>query len=208
MILCKHQLVRIIEHFRPGLETIDVGVTRMKSITLLGSIVILLGLTVAAEAQTSASVVKIKPALSVDKVKQGSSFQAAIVLEIQRGYHVNSSRPTDPNLIPTALKLDQAKGFTIGTVTYPRGAVRKFSFSEQPLSVYEGTIVLKFSGKASPSAGIGDATIHGKLKVQACNDQICLRPETVDVSIPVEVVVPNTPTRSINGELFSSPRRK
>ncbi|HEU4389236.1 MAG TPA: protein-disulfide reductase DsbD domain-containing protein [Blastocatellia bacterium] len=180
----------------------------MKSIKLLGSIAILFGLTAIAEAQTSASVIKIRPALSVDKVKQGSSFQTAIVLEIQSGYHVNSNRPADPSLIPTALKLDRLQGFTLGVVTYPRGATRKFSFSDQPLSVYEGTVVLKFSAKAAPSAGVGTANLSGKLKVQACNDQICLRPETVEVTIPVEVVGPSTQTKSINGEIFGPPRRK
>jgi thiol:disulfide interchange protein DsbD len=180
----------------------------MKLRTVLGTGLAFLVLTTAAEAQTSASVVKTRPALSVDKVRQGSSFQAAIILEIQGGYHVNSSRPSDPNLIPTALKLEKLQGFTIGAVAYPRGAVRKFSFSEQPLSVYEGTVVLKFSGRAFASLSVGTATLHGKLKVQACNDQICLRPETVDVSITIEVVVPSTQTKSINGELFGSPRRR
>jgi len=158
--------------------------------------------------QTSASVVNAHPAVSVDKVKQGSKFQAAVVVDISSGYHVNSSHPSESYLIATALKLDKQPGITAGLVVYPRGQVKKFSFSEKPLSVYEGRAVLKFTATCSSSVAAGNHSIHGKLTVQACNDQACLQPKTIDVEIPFEVVPPSTQANPANGDIFGTPGGK
>jgi thioredoxin:protein disulfide reductase len=155
-------------------------------------------------AQTSASVISTRPALSVDKVKQGARFQAALVVDISSGYHINSSRPSESYLIATALKLEKKAGITAGPVLYPRGQNKKFSFSDKPLSVYEGRAVLKFSATASSAVPVGNNAIHGKLTVQACNDQACLQPKTIDVEIPFEVVTSSTQVNPANGDIFGA----
>ena len=139
-------------------------------------------------AQTSASVVKVRPEESAYKIKSGASAQIGVVLDIDNGYHINSNRPTEKYLIPTALKLDRVTGMTVALVRYPKAKLQKFSFSDKPLSVFEGKAVLKFSARALPSLAPGNHLIKGKLTLQACNDQLCLRPQTVDVEIPIEVV--------------------
>jgi hypothetical protein len=142
---------------------------------------------VPALAQSSAKVVKVRPEQTVYKVKQGSSFQVAVVVDIDGGYHINSNRPAEDFLIPTALKVEAMPGLRANAVRYPKAKVQKFSFSEKPLSVYEGRAVLRFTARALPSLSQGTHTIKGKLTIQACNDQACLRPQTVDVEIPLEV---------------------
>jgi len=154
--------------------------------------------------QSSASVVNPHPAISVDKVKQGSKFQAAVVVDISSGYHINSNRPSESYLIATSLKLAKEQGVVAGLVVYPRGQVKKFSFSDKPLSVYEGRAVLKFSATASAGIAVGSHTIHGKLTVQACNDQACLQPKTIDVEIPFEVVTAGTQANPANGDIFGT----
>jgi hypothetical protein len=49
-------------------------------------------------------------------------------------------------------------------------------------------VLLKFTIRAPASAAVGSQTLRGKLTIQACNDQVCLRPETVSVDIPVNVL--------------------
>jgi thiol:disulfide interchange protein DsbD len=140
-----------------------------------------------AMAQTSASVVKVRPEQSTNKIKSGTSAQISLVLDIDNGYHINSNRPTEKYLIPTTLKLDRLSGLTVAVVRYPKAKLQKFSFSDKPLSVFEGKAVLKFTARALPSLAPGNHTLKGKLTLQACNDQLCLRPQTVDVDIPIEV---------------------
>lgn len=152
------------------------------------SLAMMMTLTASAMAQTSSSVVKIKSGESSYKVKQGTAAKLEIVLDIDGGYHINSNRPTDRNLIATALKFDKITGLTLSPVAYPKAKMQKFEFSKTPLSVYDGKAVLRLTARALPSLPAGNHTLKGKLTIQACNDQVCLRPQTVDVQIPLEVV--------------------
>ena len=155
----------------------------MKNKNILFLIVITFLLSATALAQSSSSVVKVTAGSA--KVKRGGSAVATVTLDISDGYHINSNRPGDANLRATQLKIEPLTGFTFGAVTYPKAKSQKFAFSPKPLSVFEGKAVLKFTVRASASAG--SQTAKGKLSIQACNNEVCLRPQTVDVSIPIEV---------------------
>lgn len=171
---------------------------------LITALIFVGALSFAAMGQTSDSVVQVRPAISFDKVRQGSSFGAAVVLEIQNGYHINSNRPTEAYLIATVLDITPANGFTPGPRTYPAGSMKKFSFSAKPLSVYEGRAIIRFTVRAARNVPTGRQTIKGKLKVQACNDRACLAPKVIDVEIPVEVTGPSDHVNPANGDLFNS----
>ena len=158
----------------------------MKLRTLSFLLLLLVGLSATAAAQTSASVIKIRPEQSSYKVKAGAATPLVLVVEIDDGYHINSSRPADKNLIATSLKYDKLAGLTVSPVIYPKARLQKFEFSPKPLSVYEGKATFKVTARALGSLA-GNQTLKGKLTVQACNNQVCLRPQTVDVMIPIEV---------------------
>jgi hypothetical protein len=138
-------------------------------------------------AQGSARVVKVTPGESVYKLKRGGSVQIEVIVRVDEGYHINSNRPAEKYLIPTALKFERTAGLTTTPVTYPKAKLQKFEFSPKPLSVFEGKAVLKLTARAHPSIALGSQTLKAKLTVQACNNQLCLRPQTVDVSIPLQV---------------------
>src|ERR1700720_1235144 len=142
----------------------------------LVSIVFVVGLlSLPALAQGSAKVVKISPGEPSYQVKRGASTQIAVNIQIDDGYHINSNRPAEKYLIATSLKLDRAHGLTTTPVIYPRSRLQKFGFSQKPLSVFEGKAVLKFTAHALSSASVGSHALTGKLTVQACNNQQCLR---------------------------------
>ena len=144
-------------------------------------------MSASAVGQTSGKVVKIRAAEPVYKLKSGSAVEAAVIIDIDQGYHINSNRPAESFLIPTALKLQPLSGLTLARVVYPKAKLQKFSFSKKPMSVFEGKAVLRFNARALSSLAAGNHTLKGKLTVQACNDQQCLRPQTIDVEIPFEV---------------------
>ena len=157
----------------------------MKIRTLVWLFILLFGLSATAAAQTSASVIKIRPEQSSYKVKAGAATPLVLIVEIDDLYHINSNRPADKNLIATALKFDKLAGLALSPVVYPKAKLQKFEFSPKPLSVYEGRATFKMTARALPSLA-GNQTLKGKLTVQACNHQVCLRPQTVDVAIPIE----------------------
>lgn len=159
----------------------------MKAVRWFWLLAVVVGLSSSALAQGSAKVVKVSPGESVYKIKRGGAAQLSIIIEVDDGYHINSSRPAEKYLIPTALKMERTAGLTTTPVSYPKAKLQKFEFSEKPLSVFEGKSVLKLTARALASLAPGSQTLKGKLTVQACNNQQCLRPQTIDVSIPLQV---------------------
>jgi hypothetical protein len=73
---------------------------------------------------------------------------------------------------------------------YPAGVDRTFAFSDQPMSVYEGTVRFEADVAASAGAG-GDATISGNLSFQACNDRQCFPPAKIPLTASVAVAAKN-----------------
>src|SRR5262249_48332840 len=106
---------------------------------------------------------------------------------VEDGYHINSNRPAEKYLIPTALKIERQTGLITPPVIYPKAKLQKFEFSQKPLSVFEGKATLRFTARALSSLAAGEHALKAKLTVQACNNQQCLRPQTIDVSIALQV---------------------
>ena len=113
---------------------------KLRKLSMLFAMFVLLSLTAAA--QTSGQVVKVKPGEDSYKIKRGASSQVSVVIDIDDGYHINSNRPSEAFLIGTALKVERMRGLTTSAIIYPKAKVQKFSFSEKPMSVYEGKAVL------------------------------------------------------------------
>jgi hypothetical protein len=108
-------------------------------------------------------------------------------LTIQNGYHINANPPTYPYLKATELEIAPADGVSAGPVTYPSPINREFPFAEKPIAVYEGQAELKTTLRADKSAKKGERGIPAKLRIQACDNQVCYPPGTIDLRIPVNI---------------------
>lgn len=121
------------------------------------------------------------------KLDAGGAGEAKITLDIADGYHVHSNPASDKFYIATEVKVAPQEGLTPGKPAYPKGVTHKFEFSETPLSVYEGRAVITLPLSADKSAAKGRHTLNATIRVQPCNDQVCLPPR--DISAPIPVVV-------------------
>src|SRR4051794_9649408 len=89
------------------------------------AIILLLPITSIAKARRWDSAdVKTRGEFSYDKAPRGKAVQAAIVIDIPNGYHVNSNLPLGKYAIPTQLTVEGPKGVRITPVIYPRSTVR------------------------------------------------------------------------------------
>jgi hypothetical protein len=134
---------------------------------------------------TSVGVVKATPLAT--SLTKGESGEATVRLKIDEGYHVNANPPSFPYLIATQLEITSPAGITVDFITYPDGLTKKFSFSEQPLAVYEGETDLKVRLRAAQTAPAGEHNLSAQLRVQACDDQVCYAPGTMNLTLPVTV---------------------
>ena len=118
--------------------------------------------------------------------KPGATVPVEIRIDLRDGYHVNSDKPSDPYLIP--LRFTWTSGIAQAVeVKFPQPKMEKFSFSETPLSVFDGQFRTTTTFKIAAGAPAGPVKVVGKLRYQACNDRMCLPPRTVDVAVPFEI---------------------
>src|SRR5437870_13630403 len=107
---------------------------------------ILLAITIAlfvhAVAAAQAPNIGVNGYFATDKAQKGRTVQAAVVIDITSGYHINSSRPLESFLIPTSLKVDALSGVRAGAVMYSRATRRKFTSSQKQISVYTKKAIL------------------------------------------------------------------
>jgi DsbC/DsbD-like thiol-disulfide interchange protein len=150
------------------------------------------------------AVVKPVAYVSLSPVPRGKEFQVAIVVEIAKGFHMNSHKPSDQYLIPTTLTAQLPTGFQLLDTIYPDGKLEKFSFSpNKPLNVYTGTVTLRLRLTAAADAALGAAAIPVTLRYQACNDTTCLQPVKVPVNVKLEVASAGAKSRAVHPEVFS-----
>ena len=149
---------------------------------------------------------------SVDPAQQGSTFQAAIVLDIPEGLHVNSNRPLGKYAIPTVVKVEAPRGLKVTPVVYPAGRVRVFRLGdgapEDRLAVYEGRAVARFSVSVPADYELGVARVRVSVRFQSCNDEVCFPPATRELVLPIAIVGRDTPVNHINGQYFGGGRRR
>jgi thiol:disulfide interchange protein DsbD len=139
----------------------------------------------ASQARNSTDVVKVsaEPA----EITRNQTADVPVKVIIQKGFHVNANPPTFPYLKATELEFPQSPELSVSFIVYPDPVTKSFVFAEKPLAVYEGETTLKVKLKASKSAQVGTQNLSGKLRVQACDDQVCYAPGTLDVSVPLTI---------------------
>ena len=152
--------------------------------------------------KTPVEKLSVKDYLSLDKVQPGSQFQIAVVVEIAKGWHVNAN-PAKEGFIATEVTLPETPHLTFGEMVYPAGDVLKLgSIGEAP--VYHDTITIGIQADLSQTAPVGLNTLDFQLQYQACNDEQCLLPETLDFSVPIEIVGIEETVQRVNETVFAN----
>ena len=125
----------------------------------------------------------------VEKVRghRNQVVSVKVSAQLRPGFHVNSDKPGDEYLIPLKLTWTSTGALEGGAVTYPKGMLEKYDFSDKPISVYTGGFELTANFKVAANAPAGPGAAVGKPKSQACSNRACFPPKTVDVNIPYQV---------------------
>jgi hypothetical protein len=127
-------------------------------------------------------------AASLDKVeiqgdvKPGATFTAVIHVKLDKGFHAHSNKPSEPNFIPTALKLEPKRRVKAGAVKYPEGKSEKVTGLDKPLSVYENGFQVAVPLTLDAEAKLPLA-IPATLSYQACQGATCYPPKKLKFDI-------------------------
>ena len=141
--------------------------------------------------------------LSVNQVQPGSTFQMAIVMKFAPNWHANAN-PAGEGLIPTEVILPDHADLIFGEVVYPKADVLEIASLGGKVPVYHDEVVLGFQATLLDSAPFGQITLPFQLTYQACSDEQCLLPKTIDVDVAIEVVGMDQSIQPINDAIFAN----
>jgi hypothetical protein len=175
-----------------------------KELTFLA--VVICAVALGALAQGSKHVVEAKTVLAAEGAAPGSTLKAAAVAQIAPGYHINDHKPTMEYLIPTEWKIEGTKEISVEKLAYPKGELKKFAFSEEKLSVYEGALTVGALLRIARTTKPGTYALKGDFKYQACNDHACLPPKSLPLVLTVNVVPRGAAVKRLNAEVFRNVR--
>jgi len=142
-----------------------------------------------------------KAVVNSSGLRVGQKAWAAVVVEIQGGYHAQSHTPLDENFIKFEVKPDENASVTFGEAKYPPGEIEDYPALGK-LSVYQGRVVVHVPLEVKAGAKPGPVEITGKVRFQACDDKVCYPPETPKFSIKTEIVAADAPVKPNEPDLF------
>ena len=138
-----------------------------------------------AAVSSSADVVKLRT--DAVALPAGGNIDGKVVLSISSGFHINANPATFSYLIATELTTGKTEGITVGAPGYPAAVKKKFQFAEEPLAVYEGEVGVNLNLRAEKNTAAGPRLLPITVRVQACDEEKCYPPATLNSAIPVTV---------------------
>ncbi len=131
-------------------------------------------------------IVKISVQKPVTEVQKGKQFTVDLTAIINSSWHINSNKPNDEFLIPSVVSA-KGKGIKLISVKYPKPHELSLSFSETPVSVFEGKTNIGLTFQILESAAVGKQQVEVVLDYQACNDVSCLPPNSTSAKFDVMI---------------------
>jgi hypothetical protein len=120
-------------------------------------------------------------------VSPGESKDAEIRITVTDGFHVQANPAANEFLVPLKLELESEDDLEVGEVRYPAGESYRIKGTEEVLLTYKGTFTLSVPIRASDSADEGIREVRGRLRYQACDDRVCLRPATLEFDFKAQI---------------------
>jgi thiol:disulfide interchange protein DsbD len=150
--------------------------------------------------------VRVAVRTAAGQVAQGGDLPVAVVLDIDRGWHV-WSHTMQPGAGLTTYEFAILTAIETGTpsaglsihrewMAWPEihGVAADLGDGPQTYGVFEGRAIAFVPVTVARDAPLGRATLPLRVTFQACDDRSCLAPATVDLTMAVEVVAPGTPS--------------
>ena len=163
-----------------------------------------LGLAGVAAAQLGRVKADVSPVVEADGVRAGSDARVALRVTLPDGYHIQSDKPRDPDVIATTLQIDAPAGVTVAETVFPATIDVKLVGADQPLAVFERTFAIGVRLSVASTVAPGELKVPLQLRYQACNDTTCFAPTTTTAELTLRVVAANAAIAVAHPEVFSA----
>ncbi|MCH8913040.1 MAG: hypothetical protein IIA33_05665, partial [Planctomycetes bacterium] len=153
---------------------------------------------------SEAKYVKIKPVVSVDTIRPKDKFKLAVVIDVEKGNHIQSHTPLSAGLIATEVFLEPTTHVELSRPQFPKHKVRSLP-GNLKVAEYGGRVVVRVDGVAEDSLAGKSVRFAGVVRYQACNDKgQCYRPQNIHWEIEVPVGREGDPVQPASKSYFGA----
>ena len=157
---------------------------RRDALVVLG---LLAGLAAPSAAQLRAPRATLTPTADPATVRPGRTAKLVLTVVLPDPIHVQSDKPRDPTLFPTALVLAPPAGVTVNGTLYPKAIDFRQDGQPEPLAVFEKTFTVTATVAVAASVKPGALVVPGRFDYQACDDKVCFPPVSVPLTWNIAV---------------------
>ena len=140
------------------------------------AVVTILILSGAAGAQMRRPDIRVAATPIAGPVRAGGTVTVRLSVRLPQDVHVQSDKPRDPSVIPTALTVIPPAGFTVDKITYPKAVALTQAGRAEPLTVFGGEFLIEARLAVPGAVRPGEHVVQATLRYQACNESVCFAP--------------------------------
>jgi hypothetical protein len=141
-----------------------------------------------AHAQLTALQAELTPAVPAGQVfRAGAKGTVTLRVKLPESVHVQSDKPLDKSLIPTALTIEPPPGLRVEKIVYPAATKLKQEGVPQPLAVFGPDFTITVHLTVAADAAAGELNVPGRLRYQACDEFMCYPPKRVDTKWAIRI---------------------
>ena len=150
--------------------------------------VALFAATVLSAAQAKPPRAEVTPIVQASPIVAGSTAVVTLKVRVPAEFHVQSDKPRDEFLIPTALTVKPPAGIVVDRLVYPKPTDLAQAGRKEPLAVFGGEFSIDVRLTIAADLAAGDIVLPAQFRYQACDDKVCYAPARADVQWTLHVV--------------------
>jgi uncharacterized protein len=113
--------------------------------------------------------------------KQDNQYKIILSIKVNKDWHLNQISDENNTRLPA--KIETGKKWIISDIHYPEAVIKTLGFQTESVPIYEGNIKVTFIVSDKNKTVFPDNLLKLNLKIQACNNEKCLAPEAVKLSL-------------------------
>lgn len=121
------------------------------------------------------------------ELSPGGSARTAITVRLPEGFHMNSDKPREENLIPITVSMEALPAVAGATAAFPEATDLKQEGAALPLRVFEREFAIGLQVNAAADAAAGAHTLPLRVRYQACDEKQCYLPITASLELNLSV---------------------
>lgn len=122
------------------------------------------------------------------QLKSGTADTLSVLIQVEEGYHIQSNRPNNDNLIASVISIRDSLPFieSWADIIYPADKDMLLNGTDL-IRVYDGLVKFEIPCVVAKDANAGSHVVSGEIRYQACDHDSCFFPRKLAFEIAIHI---------------------